>query len=54
MRLILGSVAFIVWMLVTLALALSVVGLLIIMMMDEEWFDLGNQLVKVFQNPPTT
>ena len=50
MRVFLAFVAFIIWMLVSLALALSVIGLFFIIMMDDEWIKIGKELVATFKS----
>lgn len=45
MRVFLAFLAFIIWMLVSLALALSIIGLFFIVMMDDEWIYIGKELL---------
>lgn len=47
---ILVFIAFIMWLLVTLALTISVVGLIVIHTGDWMWMDLGMNLVKKLDN----
>jgi len=53
MKTILAFIAFIVWMIATLALTISVVGLIVIHTGDWMWMDLGMNLVKKLDNEPS-
>jgi len=48
MKPILGFLGFFLWLLSTLVLALSVVGLFLLMGIDDDWFGIGKSLVKSF------
>jgi len=46
MKNILALIAFISWLLTTLILALSIVGLFLLMMYEGIWIDIGKELAK--------
>jgi len=48
MRTILLFFLIIIWMLITLCLAISVIGILAFIAGDEEWFKLGKKLIDSF------
>ena len=50
MKIVLVFIALIMWMIVTLALTISVVGLIVIHTGDWMWMDLGMDLVKKLDN----
>ena len=48
MKPILGFLGFCLWLISTLILALSVVGIVILMGFDDDWLDIGKNLLKSF------
>lgn len=50
MRVILAFLAFIIWMLVSLALVLSLIGLFFFVIFEDEWVKIGKDLVSTFKS----
>ena len=48
MKPILGFLGFFLWLLSTLVLVLSVVGIVVLMGFDDDWLDIGKNLLKSF------
>ena len=48
MKPILGFLAFCLWLLSTLVLAISIVGIVVLMGFDDDWLGIGKNLVKSF------
>ena len=48
MKPILGFLGFCLWLISTLILVLSVVGIVVLMGFDDDWLDIGKNLLKSF------
>lgn len=50
MKVFLSFLAFIIWMLISLALVLSIVGLFFLVVYEEEWIQIGKELALSFKS----
>ena len=50
MKVFLAFIAFVIWMFVSLALVLSIVGLFFLVVYEDEWIELGKDLLITFKS----
>lgn len=50
MKVFLAFLAFIIWMLISLALVVSMIGLFFLVLYEDEWMDIGKDLLKTFKS----
>ena len=50
MKVFLAFLAFIIWMLISLALVVSMVGLFFLVVYEDEWMHIGKDLLKTFKS----